>query len=142
MAVCQATWMLAVLASSRASPLPQGYWAFPDLRQAVILCGSELARDGGLSGDMDVGCTGVVSGSSGEGAYCHEQRRNRPGLVEFAAGYQFGDMGQGHSQAFQGFGFVAFELAGAQLFGQYDPCLLYTSPSPRDGLLSRMPSSA
>ena len=24
----------------------------------------------------------------------------------------------------------------------YSPCLLYTSPSPRDGLLSRMPSSA
>ena len=27
-------------------------------------------------------------------------------------------------------------------FGQYNVCLLYTSPSPRDGLLSRMPSSA
>ena len=26
--------------------------------------------------------------------------------------------------------------------GRYEPCLLYTSPSPRDGLLSRMPSSA
>ena len=25
---------------------------------------------------------------------------------------------------------------------QYNLCLLYTSPSPRDGLLSRMPSSA
>ena len=25
---------------------------------------------------------------------------------------------------------------------QTHPCLLYTSPSPRDGLLSRMPSSA
>ena len=25
---------------------------------------------------------------------------------------------------------------------QSSPCLLYTSPSPRDGLLSRMPSSA
>ena len=25
---------------------------------------------------------------------------------------------------------------------KYDTCLLYTSPSPRDGLLSRMPSSA
>ena len=25
---------------------------------------------------------------------------------------------------------------------EYDNCLLYTSPSPRDGLLSRMPSSA
>ena len=24
----------------------------------------------------------------------------------------------------------------------YRPCLLYTSPSPRDGLLARMPSSA
>ena len=27
-------------------------------------------------------------------------------------------------------------------FGQNLDCLLYTSPSPRDGLLSRMPSSA
>jgi hydroxymethylglutaryl-CoA reductase (NADPH) len=26
--------------------------------------------------------------------------------------------------------------------GHYSICLLYTSPSPRDGLLSRMPSSA
>ena len=26
--------------------------------------------------------------------------------------------------------------------GKYSTCLLYTSPSPRDGLLSRMPSSA
>ena len=25
---------------------------------------------------------------------------------------------------------------------EHTPCLLYTSPSPRDGLLSRMPSSA
>ena len=28
------------------------------------------------------------------------------------------------------------------LTDHYNPCLLYTSPSPRDGLLSRMPSSA
>ena len=27
-------------------------------------------------------------------------------------------------------------------FNQHHNCLLYTSPSPRDGLLSRMPSSA
>ena len=27
-------------------------------------------------------------------------------------------------------------------FNGIKPCLLYTSPSPRDGLLSRMPSSA
>ena len=33
----------------------------------------------------------------------------------------------------------------ARIFGpvrDYECCLLYTSPSPRDGLLSRMPSSA
>ena len=27
-------------------------------------------------------------------------------------------------------------------YGDFISCLLYTSPSPRDGLLSRMPSSA
>ena len=27
-------------------------------------------------------------------------------------------------------------------FSKYDDCLLYTSPSPRDATLSRMPSSA
>ena len=29
-----------------------------------------------------------------------------------------------------------------ELMGHFRTCLLYTSPSPRDGLLSRMPSSA
>ena len=32
--------------------------------------------------------------------------------------------------------------AGTPFFYLYGNCLLYTSPSPRDGLLSRMPSSA
>ena len=42
------------------------------------------------------------------------------------------------------FGVVLYELiSGRQPFvGEYNHCLLYTSPSPRDGLLSRMPSSA
>ena len=31
---------------------------------------------------------------------------------------------------------------GSQIFSTAEGCLLYTSPSPRDGLLSRMPSSA
>ena len=38
------------------------------------------------------------------------------------------------------------DLAGLLLMSEEDiryfTCLLYTSPSPRDGLLSRMPSSA
>ena len=31
---------------------------------------------------------------------------------------------------------------GLYELAEINPCLLYTSPSPRDGLLSRMPSSA
>ena len=39
--------------------------------------------------------------------------------------------------------FVTFAtLIAALLSTQVEGCLLYTSPSPRDGLLSRMPSSA
>ena len=39
---------------------------------------------------------------------------------------------------------IGFRSVGAIEAGHNDPrsCLLYTSPSPRDGLLSRMPSSA
>ena len=43
---------------------------------------------------------------------------------------------------------LTFDLLSAFGFDKYTvnvstrPCLLYTSPSPRDGLLSRMPSSA
>ena len=48
---------------------------------------------------------------------------------------------------------VLFLLAGVKIvrpyergiverLGKYKDCLLYTSPSPRDGLLYRMPSSA
>ena len=34
------------------------------------------------------------------------------------------------------------ELEEKKPEGEVETCLLYTSPSPRDGLLSRMPSSA
>ena len=38
---------------------------------------------------------------------------------------------------------VALDSADLELYpGEVLGCLLYTSPSPRDGLLSRMPSSA
>ena len=38
-------------------------------------------------------------------------------------------------------GIVAYIIL-TLLVNRQTPCLLYTSPSPRDGLLSRMPSSA
>ena len=43
------------------------------------------------------------------------------------------------------FGQIREEVDGEQKFVAYQllyPCLLYTSPSPRDATLSRMPSSA
>ena len=47
----------------------------------------------------------------------------------------------GFSDGFDGL--LARMLSQRTTLGQYlDPCLLYTSPSPRDATLSRMPSSA
>ena len=40
------------------------------------------------------------------------------------------------------FGFVIMEQVEYPPMSGSNTCLLYTSPSPRDGLLSRMPSSA
>ena len=37
---------------------------------------------------------------------------------------------------------IGFKLGGGFEYAFDNTCLLYTSPSPRDGLLSRMPSSA
>ena len=42
----------------------------------------------------------------------------------------------------KGYGLGAQALVGGSLHNPVYTCLLYTSPSPRDGLLSRMPSSA
>ena len=43
---------------------------------------------------------------------------------------------------FKVYGEERFARRVAKFIVQYRDCLLYTSPSPRDGLLSRMPSSA
>ena len=39
-------------------------------------------------------------------------------------------------------GLIVSERLRSEMKGLTQACLLYTSPSPRDGLLSRMPSSA
>ena len=51
--------------------------------------------------------------------------------------------GEGWQETFQGL--KEYSLKVKDKVSNTDPfaiCLLYTSPSPRDGLLSRMPSSA
>ena len=53
----------------------------------------------------------------------------------------YGDAVSKDSIAPEAYGSVD-ELVAALGLIRYENCLLYTSPSPRDGLLSRMPSSA
>ena len=57
--------------------------------------------------------------------------------VEFVAQQADGE-GAGPVDDLPAVGTALFEDGGRPVWG----CLLYTSPSPRDGLLSRMPSSA
>ena len=71
-------------------------------------------------------------------------RGTRHSLTVFALGYDR-DMGP-----VPGTGFLEgmpdmecyFDMSDVRPSWEEDICLLYTSPSPRDGLLARMPSSA
>ena len=62
------------------------------------------------------------------------------GFVEVGAKVMIADFSEdaGHAAAIE----ASNAGPGEACFARCDVCLLYTSPSPRDGLLSRMPSSA
>jgi hypothetical protein len=62
MAVCQARAILAVPAFSLASQLLQVYWALPGFAFGGDRCRSRLAGDGGVSGEGDIGCAGLIAG--------------------------------------------------------------------------------
>ena len=71
--------------------------------------------------------------------YTPEDARNVPIAINIIGAYDVWD-----HDTFDWDGMVAPFQYGMDLMTGRDPdiCLLYTSPSPRDGLLSRMPSSA
>ena len=67
----------------------------------------------------------------------------RPRRSDFA-GCIYHALNRGNARSnifFKAEDYEAFERVIKEGLKKY-PCLLYTSPSPRDGLLSRMPSSA
>src|SRR5665647_3878268 len=76
-------------------------------------------------------------------AFGHPVARKRHRLVIPAVRGQWSAVNQDHGLARAPILDIKFGLVGSDDLGHYGaPCLLYTSPSPRDGLLSRMPSSA
>jgi hypothetical protein len=62
MAVCQATVMLDVPASSLAGQLPQFFVVSLAIADDPIPCRSWLAGDDGVSGDSDIECAGLFAG--------------------------------------------------------------------------------
>ena len=84
----------------------------------------------------------VEGGEGGEGG--HTGVRDLVTAVEVEGGELRAPLGQGGHTGVRDF-VTAAEVEGGELrapFGQGGHCLLYTSPSPRDATLSRMPSSA
>ena len=83
---------------------------------------------------------GMVSGAiAGAAGYVDEEQDSIIGSGKITRGEQAGLSAIGGGVLAPTFG--ALRNLGIKVTGSKN-CLLYTSPSPRDGLLSRMPSSA
>ena len=89
---------------------------------------------------VGAGLTGALLGLRlGQCGYKVDLFERRPQTSE-----NVGDSGRSINLALSRRGIDALEMVGMmeKVSPLLIPCLLYTSPSPRDGLLSRMPSSA
>ena len=112
----------------------------------IVVLANDAALTAVKAGDLDFGVT------SGCGNNHPERRRNIliDSLVDMVVGASSdGDLSAAalvHSVGFAHYFETAFERWRTELSSDASylmpGCLLYTSPSPRDGLLSRMPSSA
>jgi hypothetical protein len=122
MTECQAPVMLGVRASSRASPLPQGSLVNTGfVYDKGQKCGSGLARDGGVSGDSDVGSAGLIAGEPaptggfGEHGICGRQKSNCGSGLAREGGVS-GDSDVGCA------GLIAGEPAPTEVFGEHGIC--------------------
>ena len=91
----------------------------------------KLAKEKGFA----LPAVNVIGSSSVNSVLETAKELNAPVIIQFSNGGAHFNAGKGLSNENQKAS-IAGAVAGAK------HCLLYTSPSPRDGLLSRMPSSA
>ena len=88
---------------------------------------------------------GGIMGKDGRKAYVGgSYAETSPGSGKERGTYQGRDDSGGYGGTYSGGGSVSSYVTSTQNANNAAAiaCLLYTSPSPRDGLLSRMPSSA
>ena len=116
---------------------------------------------GGWASNNKYSLLGAVRGSAQMISYEVFMGLSLMGVVIMAGSFNMTDIVLAQKKVWffipQFLGFVIFFIAGiaethrlpfdipeaeSELIAGYHSCLLYTSPSPRDGLLSRMPSSA
>ena len=126
--------------------------ALDQAADAAILNTSDGGFDSALFtfGIDDVRAGQVPSKRGGIGAYlvrlAKQERTGKPSRDRISSGFKNGgadrpDKPDGKRIAASGQR-QKVGRAGRVGFGQERACLLYTSPSPRDGRISRMPSSA
>ena len=107
-----------------------------DMPKPLIEVGTETLLDRNINKILDTGITEIVINVSYLGDMIEKH---------LAENYADLDITVVKEQCILGTGggiLNALEHLGDEPFLLINACLLYTSPSPRDGLLSRMPSSA
>jgi len=101
---------------------PKGYYEVNDRQVTTTAPGTTWVDASGATASDAAKAAGEWSTANRE-AFLAEFPDARPGLL-------------------YGIIYVAWGNSYGTIDDMYSTCLLYTSPSPRDGLLSRMPSSA
>ena len=116
----------AIVINSKNANACTGEVGMQNARQMASLVGEALGIDPSL---VLVASTGVIGQQLPMDTITHGIRLAAPAL----------DPDGGHDAALA---IMTTDTVPKEIAVEFEVCLLYTSPSPRDGLLSRMPSSA
>src|SRR5664279_1396983 len=144
--LCTATWASPLGASTSTLALEVGKMSrrFVAILSAVVIAGC-LSAAGEAAADPIVGTLGAArSQAGGQELSVTSRLADRR---EVAAGTRAYSIGFEDGRFYANGWHITGEMGGVwtppmKLLDGVWFCLLYTSPSPRDGLLSRMPSSA